>query len=47
MKKHLEEAMKLLEEAREEIQNLYGRDTELTDRIHAFIELHEERVDKP
>jgi hypothetical protein len=39
----LREATKLLEETREEIQNLYGRDTSLTERITAFLELHGER----
>lgn len=41
MKKALEEAMKLLEEAREDLQNCYGRDTDLTDRITDFLELYE------
>jgi len=42
MREALEKAMKLLEEAREEIQNLHGRDTDLTDRITDFLELYED-----
>lgn len=41
MKEALEKAMQLLKEAREEIQNLNGRDTDLTDRITDFLELYE------
>ena len=41
MKKALEEAMKLLEEAREDLQNCYSRDTDLTERITQFLELYE------
>lgn len=40
MKEALEKAIKLLEEAREEIENCYGRDTDLTDRISDFLELY-------
>jgi len=41
VKKALEVAIKLLEEVREELQNCYGRDTDLTDRISDFLELYE------
>lgn len=41
MKEALEKAMELLEDAREEIQNCYGKDTDLTDRITDFLELYE------
>ncbi|KAB3535655.1 hypothetical protein F8154_05855 [Alkaliphilus pronyensis] len=37
MNELLNEAKELLEEAREEIQNCYGRDIQLTDRILTFL----------
>lgn len=36
-----DEALRLLEYAREEIQNCYGEDTDLTDRITCFLGLYE------
>jgi len=41
VKEALEKAMKLLEEAREELQNCYGRETDLTERITDFLGLYE------
>lgn len=34
----LEKVLNLLEKAREEIQNLYGKDTELTEEISEWME---------
>ena len=41
MENALEEAIKLLEEAREDLQNCYNRDTNLTERITDFLERYE------
>ena len=40
MKNVKEEVIELLESAREDLQNCYGRDTELTERITEFLELY-------
>ena len=41
----LKRAVELLEKANEEIQNCYGRDTELTEEIYEFLEVAERMVE--